>query len=101
MNTKALILLALICPMIWGANMLAKRCASSEAHANALSNGSASHVNDVSEDLSGTTSVAEPRTLVGVAVPANVVEVRAQINGLTDSLNKSGDDSIESSQQVL
>ena len=100
MNSKALILLALICPMIWGANMLAKRCASSEAHANALGNGSASHVNDVPEDLSEATSVAEPRTLIGVVVPANVVEVRAQINGLIDSLNKSVGDSIESSQPV-
>lgn len=100
MNSKALILLALICPMIWGANMLAKKCASSEAHANADSSGTISRINEASEDVAETAAADEPRMIVGVVVPATIVDVRSQVNGVIDNVSKSTGDSIESSQAL-
>ena len=100
MNIKALILLAMICPMIWGANMLAKKCASSESHQNQQSTALASHVNEISDDVPAAAPTAQSRTIVGVVVPATIVDIRSQTNGVIDSLPSSVGDSIESAQSV-
>src|SRR5258706_15105112 len=100
MNTKTLILLALICPMIWGANMLAKKCASTETGAQSDGTGSFSRTNDVSQEIADDSAPAEPRTRIGVVVPATIVDVRCQISGVIDSLSKSVGDSVNASQPL-
>ena len=97
MNTKALILLASIVPIICGTNMLARKCAT-ETHQNSDSTASISRCNDVCQDVAEVTATAEQWDIIGLVVPARIVDVRSQTNGVIDSLDKSVGDSIESSQ---
>jgi multidrug efflux pump subunit AcrA (membrane-fusion protein) len=105
MNTKALILLALTCPIILGANMLARKCASSETHPAAGGTASVTRTNEVSDEIAESASPAdsarpEPRMIVGVVIPATVVDVRSQVNGIIDSFSKSVGDSVDSTQPL-
>src|SRR5437773_10425937 len=102
MNTKALILLASIVPIICGTNMLARKCATetTETHQNSDGTASISRCNDVCQDVAEVTATAEQWDIIGLVVPARIVDVRSQTNGVIDNLDKSVGDSIESSQAL-
>ena len=99
MNTKALILLASIVPIICGTNMLARKCAT-ESRQNSDSTASVSRFNDVCQDAAEVTTTAEQWDIIGLVVAARIVDVRSQTNGVIDNLSKSVGDSIESSQAL-
>src|SRR5258706_7382139 len=108
MKIKALLLLALALPIIFAANIVSRKWATTEAmEAQQRSKNSAGRGIDI--DLAtqpstlpydaaenDATAASGPRSIIGVVVPALVVDVRSQVNGIVDSLSKGIGDSVDS-----
>src|SRR6267378_3973235 len=107
MKIKALILLALAFPLIYGANLISKKWATSEANEldprkstgfDPTTQPTTSPYDAAAEnDLSAPTT---PKLILGVVVPALVVDVRSQVNGIIDNVPKTIGDSVDAAQPL-
>src|ERR1041385_6431345 len=99
MKLKALLLLALVLPLIYLANKVSHKWATSEASQAEMRNRSSgrTYIGEIDPstqpstapyDLSETDAPTMPRSILGVVVPALVVDVRSQVNGIIDSTSR-------------
>src|SRR5947207_116724 len=105
MKIKALLLLALAFPLIYAANMISKKWATSEASEAYLRNkspgfDSSTQPSTLPVDTEPDTAPTGPKMILGVVVPALVVDVRSQVNGIIDGVPKTIGDEVDAAQPL-